>query len=311
MKKILITGAAGMIGMQLIKELINEEKIEITAVDLKNLKSQNNFKKYENKINVLYGDLTNRNFVESIVEKQDYIVHLATVQSPEVINNKELSELMELKITENFTRALTYFNTDCHFVYGSTTSVYGDKEKEVTVDTKVKNTFKTFYDKNKYKSENLITKKIKNYTIVRMPLVLGKIDEDKILYNFKKDSIISTITKEDAALFFAEFLKNEKKVKDNIINISGDESFTLTYEDLISSFIKNNALSIKMIMSLIFLEKNNFSPVVSDTKEINKKLGYQKDTMSNYLSRVKYNCKGKHIAKITKGVFLRIWEKKK
>jgi nucleoside-diphosphate-sugar epimerase len=36
MKKVLVTGAAGTIGINVIKYLLSEGKYEITAVDLKN-----------------------------------------------------------------------------------------------------------------------------------------------------------------------------------------------------------------------------------------------------------------------------------
>ena len=57
MKKVLVTGAAGTIGLQVIKFLLSEGKYEIAALDLKNNKTVQVLKKYKKRINVIYGDV--------------------------------------------------------------------------------------------------------------------------------------------------------------------------------------------------------------------------------------------------------------
>ena len=47
MKKVLITGAAGTIGLKVIKYLLSEGKYEITAVDFKNGGNHRRLKKYK------------------------------------------------------------------------------------------------------------------------------------------------------------------------------------------------------------------------------------------------------------------------
>ena len=42
MKKILVTGAAGTVGINVLKFLLSEGKYEITALDLKNKKTEKN-----------------------------------------------------------------------------------------------------------------------------------------------------------------------------------------------------------------------------------------------------------------------------
>ena len=47
MKKVLVTGAAGAIGLNVIKYLLMEGKYEITALDLNNKKTIKKLKKYK------------------------------------------------------------------------------------------------------------------------------------------------------------------------------------------------------------------------------------------------------------------------
>jgi len=49
-KKVLVTGAAGIIGRKVIGYLLSEGKYEITALDLRNKSSQKVLKKYRRRI---------------------------------------------------------------------------------------------------------------------------------------------------------------------------------------------------------------------------------------------------------------------
>ena len=60
MKKVLVTGASGSIGLKVIKYLLSEGKYEITALDLRNKGNQKRLKKYRRRINIIYGDINER-----------------------------------------------------------------------------------------------------------------------------------------------------------------------------------------------------------------------------------------------------------
>ena len=51
MKKILVTGAAGTVGLQVIRFLLSEGKYEITARDLKNKHNYKRLKHFKKRIN--------------------------------------------------------------------------------------------------------------------------------------------------------------------------------------------------------------------------------------------------------------------
>ena len=57
MKKVLVTGAAGAIGINVIKYLLSEGKYEITALDLRNRHSNSVLKKYKKRVNIILGDV--------------------------------------------------------------------------------------------------------------------------------------------------------------------------------------------------------------------------------------------------------------
>ena len=52
MKKILVTGAAGTVGLQVIRFLLSEGKYEITALELRNRMAYKRLKAFRKRINI-------------------------------------------------------------------------------------------------------------------------------------------------------------------------------------------------------------------------------------------------------------------
>lgn len=311
MKNVLVTGAAGSLGMQVVKYLLTEGKYNITMVDLDNTNTKNNFKKYKKRCKTIVGDLNDQNFVDNIVKGHDVIIHLASLYPHYLEFNQELSKDIELNMTENLVRAINYYNSKCKLVFASTTSVYGDKLKSYNVNCNIKNYFINNWTRCKFKSEELIKDKIKDYTIIRLPLMLGKIKEDYMNYQIKRDSIITTITKEDAGYLFVRVLDKKRSCKNKIINASGSDDFIMSYEELIKRIIHNGEFNTNLVLTQTFLEKNYYSPVCNDTDYYAKLLKYQNDTFNNYLARNASHTKKKRFNKRIGEIYLKLWLRKK
>ena len=82
MKKVLVTGAAGSIGVQVIKYLLAEGKYEITALDLRNKNVIKRLKQFRKRINILYGDVNDSVLIDALVKDQDIVIHLASALPP-------------------------------------------------------------------------------------------------------------------------------------------------------------------------------------------------------------------------------------
>jgi len=121
MKKVLVTGAAGSIGSLVIKFLLSEGKYEITALDLKNKKTQKKLKKYQRRINIIFGDVNDSLLMEALVRDHDYIIHLATIMPPLGDFSRRAGEIVEYSGTENIVKAINYYNKNCYLIYGSST----------------------------------------------------------------------------------------------------------------------------------------------------------------------------------------------
>lgn len=306
MKKILVTGAGGTIGIHVIKYLLSEGKYEITALDLKNKKVINKLKKYRKRVNIIFGDVCDRILIEALVKDHDVIIHLASSTPPLADLKKGLADLIDYKGTENIIRAINYYNDKCHLFFASTTNLYKEKEN-CTVRSKIELDEFDYYNQAKLSAEQLIKEKLNNYTIYRLPLVLGDPIKDNFMYHGIKNQEVSVITKEDAAYAFVKGISKKNVLNKKTFNVVDNE--TIVYEDLLQRILKISGLSCKYIFNRLFLEKNYFSPTIKDKDELNDLIDYQADTLDIYFNRLRSRSQKRNLNRLLAKPFIRRKEK--
>ena len=291
MKKVLVTGAAGSIGINVIKYLLSEGKYEITALDLKNKKSIKNLKKYQNRINVIYGDVNDEILMYSLVKEHDYIIYLASVLPPLSDFNKSIGWLIEYDALSYIIDVINKENKNCHLIYASSTSIY-DNTLSASVKEVIKESELSNYSYVKYNSEKLITSKLKNYTILRVPLVLNNLTDESFIYNVKKNLVVEVTTNIDAAYAFVKVIDHIKEVNKKTYNIGMGEEGRVVYNEILKNILNNYGLSMRYILSRLFLGKTYKSPILTDSDELDNIIHYRHDSLYNYYKRLK--TKGKY-----------------
>ena len=105
MKKILITGAAGVVGSKVVSQILLESFYEVTLLELKNKSITKKLNKYKKRINIVYGDATDPVLMEALVKDHDIIIHLSSAMPP-VANYNNLSYSNNYKATENIVKCI-------------------------------------------------------------------------------------------------------------------------------------------------------------------------------------------------------------
>lgn len=301
MKKVLVTGAAGTVGVYVAKYLLAEGKYEVTLLDLKNKTVFNRLKRFKKRANIIYGDVTDRVLMEALVKDHDYIIHLASSRVPLADMKSGLANVIDYEGSENIIRAITYYNPKCHLFYASTTSMYKDI-KNPSVKSKINLTEFDYFDNAKFKTEKLIKEKLKNYTIYRVPLVLCDPLEENFIYHINKNDEINFITKEDCAYAFVKGINYVDKLNKKTYNLANEES--IIYKKLLNKVLEINGISWKYIMSRLFVEKNYYSPVCSDTFELEEIINYRSDSLNEYYGRLRSRSKKRKISKFLARPFI-------
>lgn len=232
-KKILVTGAAGLIGRELVKQLSNLFIVE--AID-------NNFR-YQNldlsfnciNVNVI-------EYLQKIQNDYDYIFHMAAING-----TKFFYDIPNQIIENNFVTDLHVFkfvsqNPNCKLIYASSSEVVTDTDVFPTPeinDIYIKNIHnpRWSYRLSKILSENYLMNSQINFLIIRFFNIFDKNSGDG---HFIKD-IVEKISKKDYFLIGCNETRSFCKTDDavnalikifeivekDIVNIGSDEEITV------------------------------------------------------------------------------------
>ena len=297
MKKVLVIGAGGSIGINVIKYLLSEGKYEITALDLRNKNSQKRLKRYRRRINLIYGDMNDSVLMDALVKDHDYIIHLAGIMPPIADIKHNISEMVDYKGTENIIKAMNMYNPNAYLLYASTTSIYGEVDK-ADVNTKPNLTPLDYYSDTKLKIEKMIQHKVKNYTIIRLPLVLTNPKTGAFMYNVKLNRIVEAISDNDAGYLFVNALNHIEKLNKKVWNGTGGEMTTDTYRNILVNVLKIYGLSFKYLLTVLFVDKNFYTHIYEDSNKLEDILEFRSDSLSSYYMRLKRQVKGRRVARL-------------
>ena len=113
--KVLVTGGAGFFGINMIRYLLNKN-VEVTSLDIEEFKFEE-----KSKINILTGDIRDKNIVEKAVSGQDIVIHTAAALP---LYSKEDIYSTDVDGTRNLLETAEKYNVS-RFIHISSTAVYG------------------------------------------------------------------------------------------------------------------------------------------------------------------------------------------
>ena len=134
--RILVTGGAGFIGSNIVKELIDRDQ-EVIVLDNFSTGKRENIFPFQSRKNfkLLEGDLRSFHIVRAAVKGVDYILHQGALPSvPRSINDPITSNDVNILGTLNILEAAKEFNIK-RVVYASSSSVYGNSPSLPKIET--------------------------------------------------------------------------------------------------------------------------------------------------------------------------------
>ena len=313
MKKILVTGAGGTIGLQVIRFLLSEGKYEITALELKDKHVYKRLKPFRKRINIVYGDINDEMLIGALVKDHDVVIHLAGVLPPLANVRDDLCKIVDYQGTSNVVNAIRDYHPDCFLLYASSTSVYGDVSKSVMVkDINEIDDF-DYYSKYKLESENYIKENLKHYSIFRLAYVLGDPKSESLIYNVRAKSSLETVSSEDAGYAFVSAIDFQKEVNRKIFNLSGGEKFRTFYADYLRHILKNYGVSIRFLSTWLCAEKNYYGHYYKDGDKLEDILHFRSKNLDVYYNTLlKYRVKiSRFIPRLLAIPFLFYYRKRK
>ena len=183
-KKILITGGAGYIGLNLIICFL-KENYQITVVDNFSTSKPIN-SKLKKRINFFKVDLTKKKEVNNFFKKKnfDIIVHLAAYSGVQEFNNNILKCFKNNVISTQNLINYGFATKNTKLVFASSAAIYGKVSNQKIKENEICRPI-NYYGLSKYACENIIqhqlNKKNRQYAILRYFNVVGSILPFKIV----------------------------------------------------------------------------------------------------------------------------------
>jgi nucleoside-diphosphate-sugar epimerase len=173
--KILITGAGGYVGSELVRYLIENTNYKIIAYDLF-IYEVNIFFDIDNRnLKIVTGDIRDNNLLNEALKGVDICIHLACISNdPSFDLNPNLGKSINYDCFPSIIRSCKN-NGIKRFIYASSSSVYGVSEQSNVEENSKKNPL-TDYSKYKLLCEEILLNEINNdfqSIIIRPATVCG------------------------------------------------------------------------------------------------------------------------------------------
>lgn len=292
MKRILLTGASGTVGREVLKQLCDLPGEHIITVFDKNSKSAESFlSKFTGSINIVFGDISNKSEVYQVCSGQDIVIHLAAIIPPLADENPDLAERVNILGTRNLIECFEKLSPNAFFIYSSSISVYGDRNGDPWIKTSdpLKPSDRDEYARTKIEAEQIIMKSRLPWTIFRLTAIMG-INNHKpsaLMFHMPLDSYLEIATPADTGRAFIKSIDHQDDLSGRIFNLSGGEKCRIIYKEFMSRSFDIFGLGTPDFKSGSFAEKNFHCGYYEDGDLLNDILDFRRDTIEDYFRMVK------------------------
>lgn len=289
MKKILLTGAAGLVGYQTLKELISRNKYEIVATDLKTKDNEKKLRKYNKQITIVYADIIHENEVNNLVKGVNIIIHLAAIIPPLADFKPQLCEIVNVNGTKNIINAINKQESKPFLIYSSSISVYGDRLKNpyIKVGDPLKGSLGDNYAVTKIKTEDMISHSNNPYTIFRLTGIANTNQKtDPLMFHMPLDTKYEICTAEDTARALVNAIEHTDELNNRIFNLSGGKECRTVYREFLNRMFHIFGLNSKYLNKEAFAKNGFHCGYLMDGDDLENILHFRKDNLEDYYKKV-------------------------
>ena len=279
--RILLTGAFGNIGMSSLQELLRQGH-QVRCFVRKHRANKHVARRFAKQIEVAWGDVRRREDLESAVQDQDVIIHLAYILPPESDDDPAVAYETNVNGTRNVLEAARKLATPPKILFSSTFDVFGftqDQPPPRKVSDPVQATDN--YTEHKITCEEMVKTSGLEWAIFRFadvpPLVLRH--PHPIMFRISLDTRIEVIHSYDAGLAVANAMKCEQ-VWGTLQLIGGGPSCQIYYRDYLGSMLE--VMGIGMLPERAFSTKPYCTDWL-DTTESQHLLHYQRSSFEDII----------------------------
>lgn len=283
-KNILLTGASGTVGFEVLKQLVKQECYTVSVFDKKSKLSVEKLLPFQNKINLIFGDITNPQEVEKIPNDIDVVIHLAAIIPPLADDMPQRAQKVNTEGTKHLIQQLEKQSPKAFFMYSSSISVYGDRIENpyIKVGDPLIPSEGDAYAKTKIASEKLLKESQLDWTIFRLAAIMGGHKMSKLMFHQPLNTSLEIATPRDTARAFMNGIEKQQELSKKIFNLGGGESCRISYEHFLERSFAIFGLGKLNFPKHAFADKNFHCGFYADGDDLENTVHFRQDSLEDY-----------------------------
>ena len=276
--KVLVTGALGNVGEYAVDALL-EEGHDVVAFDVESPRARKIASQLDERVRLVWGDITDPASLGAALEGVDAVVHLAAIVAPE--KAPDLARRINVDATRSLIAKMESSPTAKRLVFASSMAVFGDiqdREPPLRIETPVSPA--TDYGRHKVACEQAIRQSSLRWTVLRLAVVpptrlIGYPYDPRFMFEFSADARFEFIHPADAGTAFARALGCPEAVG-KILYIGGGEKCQMTHREFSNELMRAIGIGAMPVEAFVRTKVPRFFGDWVDTEESQRLLQYQK-----------------------------------
>ncbi len=284
-QNILLTGASGTVGFEVLKQLLEKKCYNISVFDKKTKISVEKLMPYESKVNLTFGDITKPSDFENLTNI-DAVIHLAAIIPPLADDYPELAQKVNTQGTQNLIQQLEKHSPKAFLIYSSSISVYGDRIENpyITVDDPLIPSEGDAYAETKIAAEKSLQESNLDWTIFRLAAIMGNHKISKLMFHQPLNTALEICTPRDTARALVNALDNQSELSRKFFNLGGGESCRISYEHFLERSFAILGLGELDFPERAFADKNFHCGFYADGDALENIVHFRQDSLEDYFA---------------------------
>lgn len=277
--KVLLTGAFGNVGSQTLESLL-EHGHQVRCFDIQTRSNRGIARRFDGKVDTVWGDLRNPDDVAAAVEGRDVVIHLGFIIPPRSEKFPQLASEVNVGGTRNLLNALKTLPQKTRLIFSSTASVFG-KTQHLEPPRCCTDPVQPgdCYTSHKIECENAIRESGLDWVILRFGAVplLGQIDP--LMYEVPLSNRIEFVHPRDVALALANAVSCSE-ASGEVLLIGGGKRGQMYFREYLKGLM--DGAGVGMLPDKAFTSEQFYTDWL-DTDRSQSLLRYQRYSFDDYV----------------------------
>lgn len=286
--KVLLTGASGIIGREVLSRLIDQPDLEIHVFDKKNLENQLFYRYFQKKIRIYYGDISQETSVAALPGGYDVVIHLAALQPPKADRKPSLIHEVNVNGTKILIHHLETNSPNAFFIHSSCISVYGDRlaNPMISINDPANPSPNDYYALSKLNSELIVRASNLNWSIFRITAILKHHKLSRLMFHIPLDTKIETCSPGNVAQAFINAIGKQELLRNRIFNVGGGEHCRITYREFLNRIFHMAGLGVPSFPPRAFASRNYHCGFYEDSDVLDNILHFRSDDLDACMNEI-------------------------